>query len=207
MDASRLPAARRRTLPPILAATVITALIVSGCIATKPSPSANGSAQPSTSATAIAGTPTPAPGGSANPSPTTTAGASFTPGASPTSDAAGTATQTARAYIDALVAGHFSVAWKLLSSQSQKHWKDKAAFAEERGAYYATAGATYVLSQPDGSESARNNWLPQKFDGIRGSSYVIQADHPALAGNNAGQEVFVVAPIGLSADWHVWVVR
>ena len=40
----------------------------------------------------------------------------------------------------------------------------------------------------------------------RAKAWLIQVDYPALAGNNAGYEQFVVAPDS-GGTWRIWPVR
>jgi hypothetical protein len=52
-----------------------------------------------------------------------------------------------------------------------------------------------------------DDWLPasQEPNLDRAHAVLVQVDYPALSGNNAGYEIYVVGPVGSS--WYIWPVR
>lgn len=129
------------------------------------------------------------------------------PGTPPSAgEDAAQATSTAIAYLDALVAAQYADAWQLLSPDAQRQDGSLQAFSSERAAFYAQAGGEYTLSAPDRTAAAIGQWLPRDFHGDTERASVLRVDHPALSGNNAGWEMFVVAP-DVDGAWRIWVAR
>jgi hypothetical protein len=159
-----------------------------------PSPTATPSPAPTASPTA---TPTATSSGpSASPSPS--------PSGSPPSDA-GQARNLVRAYETALIAGDWRTAFDLLGPASPKHEAGFAAFASERAAFYVsvagryTIGSTTVVRDPAPYE-------PVTKGADLSRAFLIEVDYPALTGNNAGYDQFVVAPDATGA-WKIWPAR
>ncbi len=164
----------------------------------------------------LTGTSGASPGGSGRPLPTAVASPSAVPTAtstsidasppeSPLSGDAASAAQTVRTYLDALTAGRYQDAWQVLAPSAQQAWGSEQNFATERGAFYASAGATVVLSAPDNLPQTLGEWIPPNFDGDRQRAYVVNVDHPVIE-TNASREVLVAAPDS-SGAWHLWVGR
>src|SRR4051794_31868062 len=110
------------------------------------------------------------------PSPST---AASSPTAHP-DDAAAAVAQVDR-YEAALVAGDWQTAFDMLAPSSPTHEAGYAAYADERAAYYESVGERYVIG------------TPTPVDRGAGPTFAIEVDYPALAGNNAGFDLFEVA--------------
>lgn len=154
------------------------------------------------------------PGGSPSlaPSPSSSVlpSSSSAPSASPSPDAgAAEATALLAGYEQDLIAGRWAAAWALLSPASQQLRGDLAAYTSERSAYYASVKGRYELSAPSDDPAVINNWASPSLSvagADLGRSYVLTATYPALAGNNAGWEVFLVGP-QTSGGWRIWELR
>jgi hypothetical protein len=131
------------------------------------------------------------------------------PTPTPTPTASSSEEAAARSLLDqyerALIAGNWQTAFGLLASTSLTSEAGLAEFASERSAFFATAGDRYVL----GASSPVTDWASygSTVEGAdRDHAYLVEVDYPALSGNNAGFEQFVVAwdPTGA---WRIWPVR
>ena len=122
----------------------------------------------------------------------------------PPSDALAAA-ELVHKYEDGLVSGHWQGAFDLLSPTSLTAQAGPAAFATERAQFFASAGDRYVV----GGAAPIGDWSrygPDVVGADREHAYLVQVDYPALAGNNAGFEQFVVA-WDASGTWRIWPVR
>ncbi len=112
-------------------------------------------------------------------------------------------------YERALVDGRWQAAWDMLSPADQALRGTFADYTSERSAYFHSVAGRYTLSAPTHDAAVLTNWTSSP-DLVRGAdlsrAFIVQADYPALAGNNAGFEVLLVAP-GSSGAWQIWVVR
>jgi hypothetical protein len=151
--------------------------------------------------------PTPGPTeSSTQPSPSSSA-PSESPSASPSASLSDSdsATNLVRRYETALVAGNWAAAFDLLAPTSLTHQSGLAAFASERSAYFASVGGRYTLGAP----ARVTDWAgygPTVTGADRSRAWLIEVDYPALAGNNAGFEQFVVGP-DATGTWRIWPVR
>ena len=187
-----------------------------------------GSANSSPTATITA--PTAAPSLSVTPglSIVTTASPSASPTAGPTEtpmpgDAA-KASALLDAYERALVDSKWREAWDMLSPAQQARWLSMdtssvpsaiktqwgglAWYVYDRAAYFHSVAGRYKLSPPTHDAATVELWtsggMAEGADLGRG--FIVRVDYPALAGNNAGWEVFLAAP-DASGDWRIWIVR
>ena len=150
----------------------------------------------------VAATPAPS-SGPATPSPTPSA----TPSASiqPSSDAA-RATALVDQYEAALVAGDWQTAFDLLAPSSPTHGLGLAAYTDERSPFYESVAGRYTLGAPTRDVADWTTYAPLIEGADVSRAYLIEVDYPALSGNNAGYEQFVVAP-DASGAWRIWPVR
>lgn len=112
---------------------------------------------------------------------------------------------TATAYLEDLIGGRYAEAWARLAPSSQAFWGSLEAYATERAAFYRSAGPQYILSQPDPSPEALEEWLPTGFDGDRQRASVIHLEYVRIS-SAAGRSVLVVAP-DAAGSWKVWIAR
>lgn len=121
----------------------------------------------------------------------------------------------AREYLERLVAHDFAGAWLLLGDEERAHRGSEAAFADERKAFFTSAGSEFTLSVPTHDLAAIWAWVipenpPSATPNLAGPDYdrafLVEVDYPALAGNNAGWEVLLVAPDPTGA-WRIWQLR
>jgi hypothetical protein len=99
-------------------------------------------------------------------------------------------------YTQQLVLGNWAAAFAALAPSSQAHWGSLAAFTSERSAFFkSVAGRYHVLVPSPDAEGSISNWLALTYgDPIDLSHAVlVEVDYPALAGNNAGFNLYIVA--------------
>jgi hypothetical protein len=129
-------------------------------------------------------------------------------GLTPAPSGAADAAATVKAYIDALIRGDMPGAWAMLGAEAQSQIGSFADYSSERTAYFASVNGQYQLLDPaNGPDLAK--WLtagaPASADMSR--AFAIEVDYPALAGNNAGYEVYLAAPEIASGTWRIWPLR
>lgn len=165
---------------------------------------------PATATATASPSPTPSAPPASQPGPTPTATATALPTATPVpdpssvSDAVRAATLV-DAYEAALVAGQWQTAFDMLAPASPTHGTGVAAYEAERAPYYESVAGEYSVGTAtrvtDGSQ------YDPLIDGADLSrAYLVEVAYPAMAGNNAGYEQFVVAP-DTSGTWRIWPVR
>ena len=156
-------------------------------------------------------TPVPVPTAAPSPTPTDSQASGqpspATPEPSPT--AALGERETATALVDeyeaALVAGRYATAFDLLAPASLTCKAGFAAFQSERTAFFRSVAGQYTVLAP----VAVTDWAdyaPLVEGADQSRALLIEVDYPALAGNNAGFEQFVVAPDS-GGTWRIWPVR
>lgn len=146
---------------------------------------------------------------SASPTPAASSVSPSSPSAGPTptapvSDSAA-ATDIVNRYETALVAGHWQTAFDLLATTSLTHETGLKAFTSERAAYFHSVDGRYVVGGP----TRVIDWAtyaPIVTGADQSLAWLIEVDYPALSGNNAGFEQFVVAP-DPTGTWRIWPVR
>jgi hypothetical protein len=155
----------------------------------------------------------PTPSAATTPTPSATTSPSSTPSGAPASAStrpsqptdAAAATTLIRTYEEALVAGDWRTAFDLLGPQSLTHEAGLASYATERAAYYESVAGRYTIGTAtpvvDGTP-----YEPVTKGADLSRAYLIEVDYPAMAGNNAGYEQFVVAPDASGAP-KIWPVR
>ncbi|HET7473961.1 MAG TPA: hypothetical protein VFJ71_12605 [Candidatus Limnocylindrales bacterium] len=149
----------------------------------------------SPSATPAPSTPTPSP--STTPKPEPSAPAALTD--------AERATELVHKYEDGLVSGRWQAAFDLLAPTSLTHQAGFASFREERAAFFDSVNGRYTIGEPS-RVTDWTDYAPLVEGADRSRAWLIQVDYPALAGNNAGFEQFVVAP-DAGGTWRIWPVR
>jgi hypothetical protein len=125
------------------------------------------------------------------------------PSSPPPSDSA-RATALLEAYQSALVAGEWRTAFDLLAPTAPTSSTGFAAYADEREAFYASVAGRFTIDAP--TSEIPESMTPLLPGADRSRAFLIEVDYPALAGNNAGYEQFVVAPDG-SGVLRIWPVR
>lgn len=148
-----------------------------------------------------------APTPSATPSTASPEPKPASPTPSPSAPASGReiATELVHKYEDGLVSGKWQAAFALLAPTSRTHEAGVEAFASEREPYFASVDGRYVIGEP----SRVTDWATYAQDVVgadRSRAWVVEVDYPALAGNNAGYEQFIVAPDS-GGTWRIWPVR
>ena len=189
------------------------------------SPAGTASGQPTTSERSTRPSRTGPPSRSAStasPNTTTAVG----PGETPMPGDATKAGALVDAYEGALVAGNWREAWGMLSTADQAVWLsgDTSAVPLALRAQWgqpcrlrlrsglptstawpvATTCQCRLTMRPP-SPSGPLVWAPLRAP-ISGVALSSGRDYPALAGNNAGWEMFLVAP-DTNGDWRIWNVR
>jgi hypothetical protein len=199
-----LDRSRRRPISPRFAPLVAAGLVVLGAIALGPAVGGmlenlrGGLPVTATSPAPTAGRC--APGGRCeSPEPTPQSSAA------PTGDPA-RATKLVDDYERALVAGQWQTAFEMLAPESLTRAMGGAAFATERAAYYANVAGRYSIVAPSEPSSFWTSQATLVSGADLSRATVLEVDYPALAGNNAGFQIFVVAPDSTGA-WWIWPVR
>jgi hypothetical protein len=108
-------------------------------------------------------------------------------------------------YEDALVSAKWQVAFDLLGTTSLTHDAGFATFKDERAAYFDSVKGRYTVGDP-ARVTDWTDYAPLVQGADRTRAWLIEVDYPALAGNNAGYEQFVVAP-DAGGTWRIWPVR
>jgi hypothetical protein len=121
------------------------------------------------------------------------------------SDAA-RATALLDSYEAALVAGQWQTAFDKLAPASPTRDTGIAAYASERAAYYTSVAGRYKIGAPTQQVPDWTTYAPLIDGADLSRAFLIEVDYPAMSGNNAGYEQFVVAP-DASGTWWIWPVR
>ncbi len=144
--------------------------------------------------TAPVGTPTPTP--TVTPTPTLSPSPSQPAGTpSPTLGAPG-AHDAMQAYADALVAGQYEPAWKMLGPGCQGRWGSLSAFTKDRAARMKTAGPEYTLqinpkTLPLASWLIGTSWA-REIDQV--NSYLFSLKWAGFGSDPRGTEIWIVNP-------------
>jgi hypothetical protein len=109
-------------------------------------------------------------------------------------------------YEAALVAGEWQTAFDMLEPSSPTRSMGLDAFAAERAPYYESVAGRYTLGTATRDVPDWTTFAPLIQGADVSRAYLIEVDYPALAGNNAGFEQFVVGP-DASGTWWIWPVR
>jgi hypothetical protein len=119
------------------------------------------------------------------------------PAATATAADVSAATAAVDAYTRLLVQGDWAAAYAALARASRDHWGSLANFTYERAAYFKSVAGRYTVVVPALAERGPiTAWLPET-DGTPidlGHTVLVEVDYPALAGNNAGYGLYLVAP-------------
>jgi hypothetical protein len=156
-----------------------------------------------TNSALVGGSPTPIPTVTAAPTATvTTTPATPSPSPSALPDANG----LLRSYLDAINDGNYAAAYAMLAPNAQQGIGTLAAFTSERTAFHESSGDAYTITTPTDALPL-DEWLPvsQEPNLDRAYAVILEVDYPALAGNNAGYEIYVVGPV--NGEMRIWPVR
>jgi hypothetical protein len=127
------------------------------------------------------------------------------PSAPQASSDADRAVELVRKYEDALVTAKWQAAFDMLGITSPTHDAGFATFMDERAAYFDSVKGRYTIGDP-APVTDWTDYAPLVEGADRARAWFIEVDYPALAGNNAGYEQFVVAP-DPAGTWRIWPVR
>jgi hypothetical protein len=108
-------------------------------------------------------------------------------------------------YERALVAGEWQTAFDMLSPSSPTRKAGISAYAAEREPYFKSVAGRYTVGAPT-RPADWTTYAPLIEGADTSRAYLIEVDYPALSGNNAGYEQFVVAP-DAAEKWWIWPVR
>ena len=141
-------------------------------------------------------------------------GATATEVATPTATAATVTTGVpgalayVHAYEDALIAGQFPAAWAMLAPVAQTALVSLPAYTTARTAYLVSAGKAYTTEANPPSTMSLSDYL-------QGASFaaaidmtnavLVRVDWTALAGNDAGWEMWIVNPT--ATGWELYEVH
>ena len=197
---------RSRAFPSRLMFVFVAGLLVLSAVAVAPGVGSmldrfrNGGPVPvaPTSSVSPSATPSeaPSPSPSANPSPAVTPQPSGPEGATALVDR----------YEAALVAGNWQTAFDLLAPASPTHGMGLTAYASERGPFFDSVAGRYTIGTPTQDVPDWTTYAPLINGADTSRAFLVEVDYPALSGNNAGYEQFVVGP-DTSGTWWIWPVR
>ncbi len=141
--------------------------------------------QPVTSSPTPAGSPAVAP----SPSPTITA-------EGPSAADVAAAGDAVDRYTADLVRGDDAAAWAMLGPEEQAAQGSLASFGAERSAFFKSVAGRYVVKTQPTDAGSISDWVA----GAHGApidlhqAVLVEVDYPALAGNNAGYDLYIVNP-------------
>jgi hypothetical protein len=202
---ARLDRRPSRAFPPRLMFVFVGALLLLSAVAIAPGVGGlfqglrNGPPVTATASPSL--TPTVTPGPSSSPSPVPV---SPTPSTQP-SDAE-RATTLLDEYEADLVAGRWQAAFDLLAPTSPTRATGLPAFSAERAAYFDSVAGRYTIGEPTRDVPDWTTYAPLIAGADVSRAYLIEVDYPALSGNNAGFEQYVVGP-DAGGTWRIWPVR
>jgi hypothetical protein len=104
-----------------------------------------------------------------------------------------------------LIAGQIDAAFAMLGPTAQQHWGLLAAFTTDQTAFFRSVAGRYVARLPKLEEQGTiAEWLPSTYGATIDLRHavLVEVDYPALAGNNAGFDLYVVALSGTSAEMY-----
>ena len=186
-------------------AALFCALLV-GCA---PAPSPSISPQPSVAPVPSASSSgSPAPSRSLEPSPSSAPSDTATPLAigTPEPGDMAAAAELVNFYVTDLVQSKWSAAWALLGPDRKP---TLPAFTYERSAYFASVKGRFTAKRATHDAATMAFWLPDPSEAASANparAFIVEVDYPALAGNNAGYEIYLAAPDG-GGTWHIWALR
>jgi hypothetical protein len=109
-------------------------------------------------------------------------------------------------YEAALVASRWQAAFDLLAPTSPTHATGLSAYSAERAPFFQSVAGRYTIGQPTRDVPDWTTYAPLIEGADTSRAYLIEVDYPALSGNNAGFEQFVVGP-DAAGTWRIWPVR
>lgn len=170
----------------LVAATVVIVLVVAlssrGSGQPPSLPGAGG--EPSASASLV---PPPSPSASAPSSPVASA-----PAGTPSPADIAAALAAIDQYTRDLVRGDYAAAWAMLGPEAQAQKGTLAGYSSERAAFFKNLGGKYTIGiSPD---LRITSWLSGTYGAPIDLAHavLVEVDYPALAGNNAGYDLFIV---------------
>jgi hypothetical protein len=191
---------RSRVFPSRLALVFVAGLLLLAAVAV--APGVGGIFRGSTAVPPVTASASPVP--TSVPSQATTTPAPTASAPSQPSDV-DRATALLDSYEAALVAGKWQTAFDMLAPTSLVRASAFSAYAAERAAYFESVAGRYTLGVPT-RQVDWTSYAPLIAGADVSRAYLIEVDYPALSGNNAGYEQFVVAP-DANANWRIWPVR
>jgi len=98
------------------------------------------------------------------------------------------------AYLAALVRGDYAAAYAMLAPEAQAA-HSLADFTNDSSAFFQSVGGRYTITVWPSDVGPITSWLPPTGVSIDlAHAVLIEVDYPALAGNNAGWELYIVSP-------------
>lgn len=142
---------------------------------------------------------TPSPTAMASSSAAPTASSSVTPTTSaqmPTAADVAAASQAVELYTHDLVQGDYAAAWAMLGPEAQTHFGSLANFTYERSAFFTSVAGRYVVTPNPTDVGPITDWLPSTYGASIDLHHavLVEVTYPALAGNNAGFDLYIVNP-------------
>jgi photosystem II stability/assembly factor-like uncharacterized protein len=99
-------------------------------------------------------------------------------------------------YTAALIRGDDVAAWAMLAPEAQTPWGSLANYTYERSAYFKSVGGRYTIQVWPTDVAPITFWLTATYGAsidLR-HAVLVKVDYPALAGNNASFDLYIVSP-------------
>lgn len=99
-------------------------------------------------------------------------------------------------YTSDLVHGDYASAWGLLAANGPTRAQSFADWSSERSQFFKSVAGRYTVTQPAAGTAPIADWLAQPWGASidQARAVLIEVDYPALAGNNAGYDLYIVNP-------------
>ncbi len=155
---------------------------------------------PTPSQPAVGATPSMAasPVATANPSPSLSPTDMPTPSVAPGGSSTSADITTAKAAVDQysadLVRGDYAAAWAMLGPEYRANAAPFASWSSERSQFFKSVAGRYTVVVSPPGVAPITDWLSSTFGAPINLAHavLVEVDYPALAGNNAGYNLYIV---------------
>ena len=133
--------------------------------------------------------PTPSPAGSPSSAPSPV-------GSTPAPFSLASAEAIVDEYTNDLVHARYMAAWGLLAPDGPAHEQTFASWSTERSQFFKSVAGRYTVGPQPAGNAPLSNWLASPWAASidQARAVLIEVDYPALAGNNAGYNLYIVNP-------------
>jgi hypothetical protein len=118
-----------------------------------------------------------------------------------------TALRLVESYEGALARHDWQAAWDELGVEGQAEKESFESFSTERAAFMTSTGGRFVVADLDQDLAEMTDWIGLRvLDVDLRRAFLARVNFPALATNNAGWELYLVAPTAMGT-WRLWELR